>query len=280
MTIRRRRKLLVAALVVAALFVWDTALGPDSGYWGIPAMRADPPKLPPEARPAGSMRVLFIGNSFTRYWGGQVLIGTKLAMSSPRWQERPPIYEQSTGNGMDLQDHWQHGRAVERIREGNWDYVVLQDFSDGPLNRRGAFFQYGKLLDGEIRKAGAKTVLFMTWSHAEDPKKQARLAEAYNALGHELGAEVVPVGLAFQEALTGRPELKLLEVDGKHPTRAGSYLTACCFYSFFYRRSPVGLSRTIYDRGKEWLVLNEDDALYLQELSFRMISSAPARAGK
>jgi hypothetical protein len=201
-------------------------------------------------------------------------------MSASTSPERPPIYEQSTGSGMDLQDHWQFGRAVERIREGNWDYVVLQDYSDGPLNRRAAFVQYAKLLDAEISKAGARTVLFMTWSRAQEPAKQAQLAEAYQSLGRELGAEVVPVGLAFQTALAGRPGLKLLELDGKHPSRAGSYLTACCFYSFFYRRSPAGLSRAIYDQGKEWMILNEDDALYLQELSFRMISSAPARAGK
>ena len=280
MTIRRRRKLLIAALVVAALVVWDAVLGPESGFWGMPAMRVDPPKLPPSARPAGSMRVLFIGNSFTWYWGGQARIGMKLAISSPSGTERPPIYEQSTGSGMDLQDHWRLGRAVERIREENWDYIVLQDYSDGPLSHRSAFFQYGKLLDAEIRKVGAKTVLFMTWSRAQEPAKQAQLAEAYQSLGRELGAEVVPVGLAFQEALAGRPGLKLLELDGKHPSRAGSYLTACCFYSFFYRRSPAGLSRAIYDQGKEWMILNEDDALYLQELAFRIVAPPPAHAGE
>src|SRR5947209_7209969 len=70
----RRRKLLIVTMLLSVLIAWDTTLGPDSGAWAVRAMRADPPKLPPSERPAGSMRVLFIGNSFTRYWGGQVLI--------------------------------------------------------------------------------------------------------------------------------------------------------------------------------------------------------------
>src|SRR5260370_34246597 len=120
----RRRKLLVVALFLALLVLWDTTLGPDAGYWGIRITRPDPPKFLPSVRREGYMRVLFIGNSFTRYWGGQVLIGTKLAMSSSTWRDRPPIYEQSTANGASFEDHWTRGKAVERIREGNWDYVV------------------------------------------------------------------------------------------------------------------------------------------------------------
>src|SRR5947209_17024236 len=114
MTIRRRRRLLLATLLVVALVAWDTALGPDSGYWGFRSMRPDPHKLPPSARPAGSMRVLFIGNSFTGFWGGQALIGSRLAMSSPHWNERPAVYEQATGGGMSLQDHGGYKWAVER----------------------------------------------------------------------------------------------------------------------------------------------------------------------
>ena len=269
MILRRSRKLLLVTLLAACVVMWDTALGPESGYWRTPPMRADPPKLSPRERPLGSLRVLFIGNSFTRYWGGQVLIGTRMATSWPGWRERPPIYEQSTGVGMDLQEHWHYGRALERIREGNWDFVVLQEHSEGPLKHHASFVKYATLFDGEIKKAGAKTVLFMTWAKAREPQMQPALATAYETLGRELGVDVVPVGIAFQAALKGRPGLKLHDADGKHPSPAGSYLTACCFYSYFYGRSPIGLSRTIYDGAREWLTMNETDALYLQELSYQ-----------
>src|SRR5205807_4971488 len=106
----------------------------------------------------------FIGNSFTCYWGGKALIGSEIARSSSQASDRPPIYEQSTENGWDLEQHWNAGRAAARIREGNWDYVVLQEHSDGPLKHREAFFQYSRLFAEQIKKAGAKTILFMTWA--------------------------------------------------------------------------------------------------------------------
>ena len=274
----QRRKLLIITLLLTLLIVWDTTLGPDAEYWAVRPMRADPPALPPSARPAGSMRVLFIGNSFTRYWGGQVLIGTRMAMSSPAWREKPPIYEQSTANGWDLQEHFGEGRALARIREGNWDYVFLQEHSERPLDDRESFFKYARRFDAEIKKSGAKTVLFMTWAKENEAGKQKALAEAYNALGRELGAAVVPVGLAFQQSLAERPDLRMHDLDGKHPSAAGSYLTACCFYSFLYGRSPTGLQRTIYDRGNEWLAMDEKDALFLQDLAYRVIVGKQEKA--
>lgn len=280
MILHRSQTLWLAALLAMGVIGWDTALGPESGYWRSQPTWIDPRPLPPSARPAGGLRVLFIGNSFTGYWGGQVLIGTKIATSWPGWPERPPMYEQSTGSGMDLEEHWRWGRAVGRIREGNWDYVVLQDHSEGPLTRRQAFFRYARLFDLEIKKVGAKTVLFMTWSKKQEPEMQSALAEAYRLLGREINAEVVPVGLAFERAGAGRPALELHDVDGKHPSRAGSYLTACCFYRYFYGRSPVGLCRTIQDGAREWIAMDETDALYLQEIADRTRLTHSMEAGE
>jgi hypothetical protein len=272
---RRRRSLLLITLLLATVTAWDTTLGPDAGYWGVRLVRPDPPPLSPRARPAGAMRVLFIGNSFTRYWGGQVLIGTELALSSPAGRERTPIYEQSTANGYDFQDHWREGQAVARIREGNWDYVVLQEHSEGPLDDRDSFFKYARLFDADVTRVGAKTVFFMTWAKKHQPQRQAAIAAAYNDLARELGARVVPVGLAFQAALAERPSLKLYDADGKHPSEAGSYLTACCFYSFFYGKSAQGLRHQFDDRGKVWLDVSDADAEFLQDVAYRTVMHLP-----
>src|SRR5437016_1207773 len=114
MTPARRRKLLILALLLALPVLWDTTLGPDAWSWSIRSTRPDPPKRSAAERQPGFMRVLFIGNSFTRYWGGQVLIGERVAISSPSWRDRPPIYEQSTANGAGLEDHWKRGLALAR----------------------------------------------------------------------------------------------------------------------------------------------------------------------
>ena len=279
MTPRARRRLLVVTLLLASLTAWESAMGPGSSYWHSQPVNSDPPASPPEARPAGGLRVLFIGNSFTRYWGGQALIQTRLAESWPGWRDRRPALEQVTANGFSLKDHWSVSRALKRVREGNWDDVVLQDHSEGPLNHREEFFDTARRFDAEIKKVGAHTILFMTWAKANEPQNQPALAEAYETLGREIGADVVPVGLAFAESLAHRPDLRLHDPDGKHPSAAGSYLSGCCFHCFFYNRNPDGLTNLIEDRGKDWININATDARYLQGVAYKVVTQHP-RSGR
>ena len=83
----RRRKLLILALLLALPVLWDTTLGPDAWSWSIRSTRPDPPKRSAAERQPGFMRVLFIGNSFTRYWGGQVLIGRTAAEAAAKLEQ-------------------------------------------------------------------------------------------------------------------------------------------------------------------------------------------------
>ncbi|MFQ5694804.1 MAG: hypothetical protein ACE5HB_02345 [Terriglobia bacterium] len=64
----------------------------------------------------------------------------------------------------------------------------------GLLEDRERMFDYARRFDAEIRKAGAKTVLFLTWARAGRPQSQADLDWAYFDLGRELEAVVAPVG--------------------------------------------------------------------------------------
>jgi len=118
--------------------------------------------------------VLFIGNSFTDFNGGQALIVRRLATSATTRPARLPMCDQSTNFGATLEWHWKHGEARQRIGEGNWDYVVLQEHSEQPLKKGEDFFKYAKLLDAEIRKVKAKTVLYMTMAEGERAGRMGR----------------------------------------------------------------------------------------------------------
>ncbi len=53
-----------------------------------------------------------------------------------------------------------------------------------------------RLFDRAIRDAGAKTALYMTWARRNAPESQRVITEAYESIGRELSATVVPVGVA------------------------------------------------------------------------------------
>jgi hypothetical protein len=83
-----------------------------------------------------------------------------------------------------------------------------------------------RLFDGEIKRRGARTVLFLTWSRKAEPEQQADLNHAYDSVAREIGAILAPVGPAWQKARLQNPEIELYAKDGSHPSPLGSYLAA------------------------------------------------------
>ena len=187
------------------------------------------PKLP-------SKRILFIGNSYTDLNGG---LDTHLLGFAPNSESM-----RITPGGYTLKDHWQDANTLDAIRSGKWDVVVLQEQSQNSVTNYYNFFEYAQKLDAEIKKAGAETIMFMTWERPDSTQygvTAEAVNKAYTALGQQLGVKVAPVELAFSMALQERPDLKLYIDDG-HPTPEGTYLTACVFYGFIFQQSPVGNS--------------------------------------
>lgn len=197
-----------------------------------------------------SLRVLFVGNSYTLY-NDLPWVTEQLAISDPGAK---PIHAESVAMmGATLKEHWNDGFALKRIREGGpWDYVVLQEQSHMPLADPVEMSKYASLFDHEIDLAGAKTVLLVTWAPRGHPEQQAAITGVYAMLARELDAKLAPVGPAWQSALASDPNLALYREDAdSHPTSAGTYLAACVIYSTLYGRSPAGLTRQISSSGAD-----------------------------
>jgi len=192
----------------------------------------------PAPPPTDSLRVLFIGNSYTYVndLPGQI---QRLAASSEG--ALPLIVNQVTPGGATLERNWEEGRARRLIRLGGWSHVVLQEQSTRPIEDREKFFTYARRFDAEIKGVGAKTVLYLTWARDTLPETQATLTEAYEDLAEELGAIIAPVGPAWAEVAARGAEVSLYYKDGSHPSPNGSYLAACVFFATLYGESPEGL---------------------------------------
>jgi hypothetical protein len=68
--------------------------------------------------------------------------------------------------------------------------------------------------------------------------------EAYIEAGRLNRAHVVPAGLAFARSIEARPDMNLHVADKRHPSPAGTYLTACTVLASIYGVSPVGNAYT------------------------------------
>jgi prepilin-type processing-associated H-X9-DG protein len=170
-------------------------------------------------------QVLFIGNSYT---------ANMPSLVAALWQASGSgtvnIQTHWVG-GATLQAHYQSPTAMALINSGGWDYVVLQGQSQEPCFQPYVFFQYARLLDAAIKKSGGKTMFFLTPAHAGVPLMQTQLTNAYQTIARELGASIAPVGIAWEDSLSQRPDIALHLSDGSHPSDLGIYLNACVFYS-------------------------------------------------
>ncbi len=202
-----------------------------------------------ESRQPG-IRVLLVGNSFT-YFNGMPQMVQGLADGDAG---APRMFVVSyTQGGATLQQLSAERGLTGLIARVPWREVVLQEQSQmlslsAPEYDRFTL-PYAQALQARIGAGGGRTLLEMTWGYRDGDRQnvpgdsygamQERLQQGYDALGRELGAPVAPVGLAWSEALTDRPGLDLW-ADGRHPNRAGSYLTACVLYAMLSGRNPVG----------------------------------------
>ncbi len=230
------------------------------------------------------MRVLFIGNSYTYF-------NNLPAMLDGFVRALAPGTRLETGSvlvgGATLESHWKRGEARELLRNGAWNYVVLQEQSLlGGLRINGVahmsapeerFFPYARLFAREAVAAGARPVFYMTWSRRADPPAQEVLTHAYARISREQRGLLSPVGMAWLRVRRERPGLELYVEDGHHPGPAGTYLAACVLFTTLFERPCLGAPSTFtgapwtdtaFDTGRtETLVaLPEDTARYLQQV--------------
>ena len=218
---------------------------------------------------AAPEKVLFVGNSFT-YYNNSVHNHYRKLRNAHADNGKAPGSARMLGiSGGALTEH--ADGLQHMLAEREWDAVVLQGYSNGPITPGGAerFQSAARNYATAIRNSGAEPVFFMTWAYTSQPQMTAKLDAAYSAIGAELDAKVVPVGLAFERALSLRPELKLIIADDKHPTMAGTYLAACSFYSALHGESAEGLT---YHAG-----LPADDADFLQQIAWQVWLEYEAR---
>lgn len=179
---------------------------------------------------------------------------------------RPLELDSHTRGGATLKIHYNRAEALEVIRAGAYDFVVLQD--DIPeLRERSTepFLQYAKLFEEEVAKSGAKSIFFMAWPYARlDWIDLGEIAQAHRQISEELGAVTAPVGVAFERASARRPDLSMLGRDHEHESIHGTYLAACVIYATLFNESPVGL-------GYAPRRVSQEEAAFLQQVAWETV---------
>jgi hypothetical protein len=219
-----------------------------------------------ESRSRDSKKILFIGNSLT--YTNELPITLAALVTSSGTNDEIRVGQKVEG-GWTLAQLFDQSDAVKAIKEdGPWTHVVLQDQSTTPLTAPASTLASTEKFSQVIKDAGAKTVMFETWSLVDQQESQGKLKEVYQECARDSNGIFVPAGEAFSLCHSEHPEINLYS-DDRHPNALGTYLAACVFYKKIYGRSPVGLPANLKAAGVSVMSIDAATALILQQIALK-----------
>lgn len=202
-----------------------------------------------------------------------------------------PHVEYSAIGGESLRGHRDRASTITLVDQGDWDVVVLQEYSTKPTDNIGDPLEFKTdvtWFHDRIRASSpnARIVLYETWARHPDhsfypgsfentEQMQAQLRFHYNDAANDFipqhaealvdpPVEVAPVGDAWESHLFEPDALRLHGSDDYHAGSRGKYLNGLVIYSTIYNRSALDQTA----RG-----LQSEEAIRLQQ-------SADATTGK
>jgi hypothetical protein len=203
------------------------------------------PSGPTPARP-GVHRVLFIGNSLT-YTNDLPGTVATLAQSAGDTLEVQSVVAPNVA----LIDHVAgQTNAVDAIRSGRWDYVVLQQGPTSLPLYRDTLILATKWLQPYIRNAGARSAQLMVWPSATKRASFDEVRRSSQLAAKSVDGVFLPAGEAWRAAWSAGPRIALYGSDGFHPSELGTYLTALVVFEGLTGRDVRTLSPRITVAGK------------------------------
>ncbi len=204
--------------------------------------------------------MLFVGNSLT-YVNDLPAIVAALA-AADRQEALAP--ETVAFPDYSLEDHWLSGAAVDAIRRGGWEVVILQQGPSSLPGNQANLKTWTERFAVEVRNAGARPALYMVWPDASRQHAFDAVSQACRAAAEAVDGVLYPVGEAWRAAWRRDPDAPLYGADGFHPSHAGSYLAALVIYQQLYDRSPAGLPASLRLAGGSTVAVSPQLAAVLQ----------------
>jgi len=206
---------------------------------------------------AQTKSVLFLGNSYT-----DVNNLPQLTYNVASSAGDTLIYDSNTPGGYTLQGHSSNQTSLTKIAQGNWDFVVLQDQSQRPSFPMSQVavevFPYAHILDSTIKANNhcGNSMFYMTWGRKNGDSyncaawppvctyngMDSLLHMRYMMMADSNNAVVSPVSAVWKYIRQNYPLIELYDMDESHPSLAGSYVAACCFYTAIFRKDPTQIS--------------------------------------
>ncbi len=198
--------------------------------------------------------ILFLGNSYTAANNLAQTLEDVAASTG-----NTVIADTNTPGGYTLEGHTTNSVSLEKIKYGNWDFVVLQEQSQRPslpiADVETLVYPFARKLNDSIltHNPCAETAFYMTWGRENGDAGNCKfwppvctyegmddlLRERYLFMATDNGAITAPVGAVWRYIRDHNLGINLYSNDGSHPSIAGTYVAALTFYTALFRNDPT-----------------------------------------
>ncbi len=209
------------------------------------------------AQTPDTMKVLFIGNSFTSNFNLPTVF-SQLAQGS----NKPVVVAAHMPGGISVGDisqgtsaHMFNPIVYSLIKNNDWDYLVLQDNQGRFVYNYGIFPATSLVIEGHLKIRDsllfyhpcAKMIWFAGWGPKTGYPPYAstgsglidKIYNNYKFLLDTAGQIIAPIGPAWQRIIANYPSVNLWDTDDVHPGLNGTSLTADVIYSTIFKTTPI-----------------------------------------
>lgn len=251
---------------------------PDFGF------TASDVQLYADVTPVETKKVLILGNSFHYYFNPMFML-REIA-----WAEGVDLKVAAHVKGsQSFEKHLQLSNSLEAIKQGGYDYAIIQDQSKNPARLADDPAGYAKVRENCVKLAemirqyspDCDVILDLTWAYPNSDNTYGGYGsyENFDKLLYDgvmemaLAADcrIAPVGMAFAQSRKEHSGWSLyFSGDGLHPTRTSAYLEACVEYVTMFGKEfngpavncNVASDRATYMRNlAESIVFNNPDVV-------------------
>ncbi|HAA10143.1 MAG TPA: hypothetical protein DCE41_00025 [Cytophagales bacterium] len=136
-------------------------------------------------------------------------------------------------------DHLDFGPLEHKLLNEDWDYVVVQQ---GPSSQAEGFdllLEAGEKIQAILASKDTQLVFFMVWPSRLYYHTFDGVVSHYGEAASACGADLVPVGIHWQDYQVEYDSWELYGPDGFHPSVAGSFLSVLCFIQFLWPTQDI-----------------------------------------
>ena len=203
-----------------------------------------------------SKRVFFAGNSYT-----SVNDLPRMVADIAQSMDDELVYASNTPGSCTFELHCSNA-SMDKICQGGWDFVVLQEQSQLPAFPiemvEEMVYPFAERLVDSIYAFNpeGEAMFYMTWGRKNGDTEyglmypmmstyegmDSLLYARYMYMAEANDASVCPVGCVWHYLRDNHSEIELYMPDGSHPSMAGSYAAACAFYTMMFGRDPDSIT--------------------------------------